>query len=260
MEAPAKQPKPIDRWLTLGGMALGILTWLFHPGFITTALAVGAVFLLLIHPVWKFWWIEEYLPRQIMGAIILGGVLVVIGFHVPRDVPEASSPSSKETPPQIVEIPPTNESPEGRPTARGILPPRVAVTRSPIPKPEPKPKAKPPSLKFESLQLSKEMSDWVKLRSVNEPRLTVPVMPDPAQQRAMYELKTEMYNKNVDEFIRNVQLYYSEHFEDRVTEITLKLKDQVGFEDQGKDCQSPVVIETVQVCANEISAAASKLP
>jgi hypothetical protein len=61
----AKKTKPIDTWLQLVGVAVGIFCFLFAKTPLSVTLCAIAIFVLLIHPVWNFWWVENYRGRQI---------------------------------------------------------------------------------------------------------------------------------------------------------------------------------------------------
>jgi hypothetical protein len=117
-----------------------------------------------------------------------------------------------------------------------------------------------PSLKTRALQLSKELSTFVEMRSYNRPVLTVPVMPDPEQQREMYEFKQQFYQKSLAQFNADLRAYYSEHFADRVTKITLELKSQGVYVGRDDSCRNPLFLEVYQLCAEQIKQAALKLP
>jgi hypothetical protein len=70
MQESTKLPKPIDRWLALLGIGIAVLLWLFPPrSTFGIGCALLVVFLALCHPVCRFWWIEDYLPRQIFGLL-----------------------------------------------------------------------------------------------------------------------------------------------------------------------------------------------
>lgn|GEM_PF-2845955 len=75
----AKQ-KPIDSWLQLGGIAIGILLFLFAKTPLSVALCALAIFVILIHPVWNFWWISNYRPRQILFLFLLAVGCCLIGY------------------------------------------------------------------------------------------------------------------------------------------------------------------------------------
>jgi hypothetical protein len=127
MEFPALAPKPIDRWLTLVGFAVSSIIVLFPrtPALVSGVLLVS--FACLVHPIWKFWWIEDYLPRQIFGLVVLASILVWIGFKVPMDTPK-----DYILPPPSAFTPPTGYIP-----ISPITPPRVTLP----------PGTKPPELK-----------------------------------------------------------------------------------------------------------------
>jgi hypothetical protein len=73
LKVPLAGPKPLDRWLSFAGIAASIIYWLLPnktPS--TVVLSLGFLFLLLAHPVWKFWWIEKSLIRRLAGLAVLG--------------------------------------------------------------------------------------------------------------------------------------------------------------------------------------------
>ncbi|HEY3102549.1 MAG TPA: hypothetical protein VGJ69_03105 [Pyrinomonadaceae bacterium] len=72
-------PKPIDLWLAIGGVVVAIILYLVPktPYVVVGLLAV--CFLLVIHPVWNFWWIADYNGRRIIAFMLVAGILAVIG-------------------------------------------------------------------------------------------------------------------------------------------------------------------------------------
>lgn len=77
-----KLPKPLSLWSLLGSVAAGLIMWLLPrtPPYIIASLVV--IFVLLFHPIWYFWWIEETLYRRLsaLTLIILG--LCLLGYSV----------------------------------------------------------------------------------------------------------------------------------------------------------------------------------
>ncbi|SRR6266446_615677 len=71
-----RRNKPLDRWLGIGGIVAGILLFLVAKTPAAMVVCVVAVFCLLVHPVWKFWWIEDRLWRRILAII---GLVVSCG-------------------------------------------------------------------------------------------------------------------------------------------------------------------------------------
>lgn len=71
--------KPIDRWFGLVATALGIgMTWIPKtPLWLISSLVL--MFMLLIHPVWNFWWIEETKSRRLISVLLLCVALFVLG-------------------------------------------------------------------------------------------------------------------------------------------------------------------------------------
>lgn len=71
--------KPVDRWLARGGVAVGIALYLVPK---SGPFVVGLLFLmgiLLLHPLWNFWWIEKSLTRRIVAVVVLVAALSAIG-------------------------------------------------------------------------------------------------------------------------------------------------------------------------------------
>src|ERR1700737_2492208 len=62
--------KPIDRWLALCGIAVGIALYLLPKTPLVIFCSVTAIFLLLMHPLWNFPWIEQYRFRQLMASVV----------------------------------------------------------------------------------------------------------------------------------------------------------------------------------------------
>jgi hypothetical protein len=93
--------KPIDRWLALGGIVLGIVLFLVPKSPVVVGVLLGIVFLLMVHPIWTFWWMEDYLPRRIAGLIALATVLTIAGFTIPMEVsPVPPKPELQYPPPK----------------------------------------------------------------------------------------------------------------------------------------------------------------
>jgi hypothetical protein len=84
--------KPIDRWLGLGATVVGILLYLLSK---TPEVVVGclvAILVLLLHPVWNFWWIEDATWRRASAVAVLIAALALVGYvswPVVPPVPEA---------------------------------------------------------------------------------------------------------------------------------------------------------------------------
>lgn len=63
--------KPIDRWLALGGVAVGIAFYLLPKTPPIIIASSVAIFALLLHLVWNFWWVERSRIRQILSSALL---------------------------------------------------------------------------------------------------------------------------------------------------------------------------------------------
>jgi len=114
--------------------------------------------------------------------------------------------------------------------------------------------AKPASLKLRALQLSREILNFVYLRSQNRPYLTVPTGAD----RTLYEFKIQSFQRQQDQFNQDIRAYWSDHFSDNVTKMVLELRKQNVF--SGDVCQNPLFLEMYANCANHIKDSALKLP
>lgn len=75
-----EQNKPIDLWLWLGGVAVGILLYLTAKTPVAVVFWVVVFFFVLLHPVWNFWWIEKSLSRRFAAVTILAIISVGVGY------------------------------------------------------------------------------------------------------------------------------------------------------------------------------------
>lgn len=81
-EIPKEEPKkkPIDRWLGLFAVVVGLMKALLPT---TPPIIIGwllFIFILLLYPVWNFWWIEKNIRRRSGALLIIVCILVIIGF------------------------------------------------------------------------------------------------------------------------------------------------------------------------------------
>lgn len=91
------RPKPLDRWLWCVGVAAAILMWIFPPKTpFRVSVGLAAVFLCLLHPVWNFWYVEDYLPRRLLSVLSLAVALTIVGFLAPI---ETNAPTSHQRAP-----------------------------------------------------------------------------------------------------------------------------------------------------------------
>jgi len=72
--------KPIDRWLTLVAVAVSIMFGLTDKTPTSIVLWLVVTFLLLIHPAWNCWWIEEKRWRQMSALVAIGAMLMIFGY------------------------------------------------------------------------------------------------------------------------------------------------------------------------------------
>jgi hypothetical protein len=80
MNAQESTPaKPVDRWLTIGALVVGVITFIAPktPLFVISLLVV--CFSLLIHPIWNFWWVERSFARRLVALAVVAVLLAVVG-------------------------------------------------------------------------------------------------------------------------------------------------------------------------------------
>ncbi len=93
--------KPIDRWLSLGALAVGGALYLLPK---TEPVIIGCCLLIwgsLAHPFIKFWWIEDRKWRQFFAATILTIGVVFLGLYIKPEKRQEILPERSE-PPQPV--------------------------------------------------------------------------------------------------------------------------------------------------------------
>lgn len=66
-----KKSKPIDQWLALAGIAVGIILFLVPKTPAIVVVCCATIFVLLVHPLWNFWWIEESAIRRYVAIGVL---------------------------------------------------------------------------------------------------------------------------------------------------------------------------------------------
>jgi hypothetical protein len=111
--------KPIALWIALGAIAMSIVYFLLSktPSVIIVSLLL--IFVLLIHPLWNFWWIEKTLLRRIIACVFFVTALVLLGYIVWPTPATLVQPSSVE-----------KEIPNKKKEARKKEPPVVFPTQS----------------------------------------------------------------------------------------------------------------------------------
>jgi hypothetical protein len=99
---PETTNKPIDRGLALFGIAMGIAFFLIPKTPIAIIICLVIMFALLIHPLWKFWWIERSRNRQIIACLFLVACLFLLGRAAwpPPVLPQSQIPDVKSMPPE----------------------------------------------------------------------------------------------------------------------------------------------------------------
>ena len=72
--------KPIDRWLGLVGIAIGVVLFLLPKTPFVVVACCLLIFTLLLHPVWNFWWIEKSISRRCSAIASLAAILFLLGI------------------------------------------------------------------------------------------------------------------------------------------------------------------------------------
>jgi len=117
--------KPIDRWLSLAAIVVGILLYLLpktEPVIIACCVLTWG---LLVHPFAKFWWIERRIWRQITAVLVLTGAVSYLGIHIKPD---------KDKEPAQSEIPMRSDA---RPTVPKEAPAPAVKGKTPKPRVKP---------------------------------------------------------------------------------------------------------------------------
>jgi hypothetical protein len=73
--------KPVDRWLGLVGIAVGIVFFLLPKTQIIVAIALMSIFGLLFRPLWNFWWIENSIIRRVSAMVLFLVALGIVGNY-----------------------------------------------------------------------------------------------------------------------------------------------------------------------------------
>jgi hypothetical protein len=74
--------KPIDRWLGLGGTAVGIALAFLPKSRTVVGIGIALIFLLLLHPLWNFWWIEKTRTRRISSVVLFAVACSLSGYEL----------------------------------------------------------------------------------------------------------------------------------------------------------------------------------
>jgi hypothetical protein len=115
-----KESKPVDRWLGVAGMALGLLLFLLPK---TQPIIIGClllIWLLLLHPTINFWWVENRPWRQCLAFVALTVSLVWLGLYIKPEAAVQPQPQQQETKRETVPTTPApvvDESSRSRPTS-----------------------------------------------------------------------------------------------------------------------------------------------
>jgi hypothetical protein len=75
------QAKPLDRWLGMIAIAVGILYWFIpEKTFPRVVASLFVIFALLVHPIWNFWWIEKKWWRRVGTLLLVAVGLSAFGY------------------------------------------------------------------------------------------------------------------------------------------------------------------------------------
>jgi diguanylate cyclase (GGDEF)-like protein len=110
-----KRNKPLDRWLGLFALAVGVALYLLPK---TELVIIGCCLLIwgsLIHPFINFWWVEDRRLRQFLAAMILTVGAVLLGLYIKPEKPHESEPEKKVE--EIRTVPPPVNGEPSRPDA-----------------------------------------------------------------------------------------------------------------------------------------------
>jgi hypothetical protein len=79
----AENTKPLDRWLGIGGIVVGVILYLLPEKAPTIVVVCTAlIFVLLLHPAWNFWWIEDATWRRFTAVVLLAVSVVCLAMFV----------------------------------------------------------------------------------------------------------------------------------------------------------------------------------
>lgn len=77
-----KAKKPIDSWLELGSAIIG-LVFAFLPKTENVIVAsLVLMFILAVHPLWNFWWIERSPGRRLGALTTTAALLLTLGYYL----------------------------------------------------------------------------------------------------------------------------------------------------------------------------------
>jgi len=89
-----EKQKPIDRWLALFAIVVGIVLYLLPKTRPVIAACCAAIWLLLFHPAIKFWWVEKKTWRQVCALLLLTMTISYFGLNIPPEI-HASKPTEQ---------------------------------------------------------------------------------------------------------------------------------------------------------------------
>jgi hypothetical protein len=75
-----KPNKPIDIWLALGAVVVGVLFYWIEKTPVTLVGSLLLILVLMIHPIWNFWWIEKTYGRRICVISLFIVLLIIFGY------------------------------------------------------------------------------------------------------------------------------------------------------------------------------------
>jgi hypothetical protein len=126
--------KPIDFWLFIASLVAGIILYVLPKTPLVIIVLLTSSFLVLIHPVWNFWWIEKAIWRRILALGVVALALSGIGYSSwpipPQQIAETKQPEIKPPPsPAISDSKP-------KPNKQAKPQPKPEPSKSQPPKPE----------------------------------------------------------------------------------------------------------------------------
>jgi hypothetical protein len=147
--------KPLDMWLFIAGLVVGAILYLLPKTPLMVILLVVLCFLLLIHPIWNFWWIEGRRWRRLSAITLLVMLWFLIAIAAwphgegephttnstggPRTEPSTQTRSSSNPTPEISPSPTTTPvpTPSSSSSIRPAPPRKLKVSSNRQPSPEP---------------------------------------------------------------------------------------------------------------------------
>lgn len=91
----ASGEKPLDIWLAIAGLVAAVVLFLIPKTPTAVCICTAALFLLTVHPVWNFWWIEKSLARRVFALVSMAIVCLAVGVvSWPREAHTDAAPAT----------------------------------------------------------------------------------------------------------------------------------------------------------------------